>query len=144
MSTIINIIYPNDKKLISVYPETAQISEQFFLISYVNEKFEITNIEADSNENKFDITCTRITNPSEILQAKMGKSTDPRPAYGTELIKDMKAAWRIDTNTHLKNIENDLMKNNRANFNFRVRTNDESFDNFDISLQFALKSYVTA
>ena len=74
----------------------------------------------------------------------MGKSTAPRPAYGTELIKDMKAAWRIDINTHLKNIENDLMKNNRANFNFRVRTNDESFDNFDISLQFALKSYVTA
>lgn len=116
--------------------------ETYFLISYSNKDLKI--ISAEDKADKFEITYKPVSNPSEILGVSAGGSPGQRPSTGTDVLQNMKSAWRIDIKTSYKKIAEDMKEARRANYNFLVRTDDEGIESFDLSLYLALKSYITA
>ncbi len=134
------MIYPNERKFLNVFPDSKEVKDTYFLISYADSEIKITGVE--DKTGKFEIETKKIKNFSEILQYESQRSTPPRPSAGQDILKGLKSAYRIDISTDFDRVRPDFESSRRSIYTFTIKTDNEDFKSTDITLYMSLKHYI--
>lgn len=137
-----NIIHPNENAFIRLFAEEEVYTETFYIISYISKDLKLLSI--DDNNGKFDIEFKKLTDYSILLQeGSKGRPDRVRDNLNYDKIVSL---WKIDIKIDYNRIKDDFdpTTNNRADYVFAIKANDEDFSGQELKLMINLRNHITA